>query len=93
MIGRMALTPKEKQKVIEKVRVHDKDTGSSAVQIAILSEEIARLTDHLKTHRKDNHSRRGLLRMVAQRKKLLGYLKDQNARQYGSVIKKLGLKR
>ena len=89
----MALNAKEKQKVIGKVRVHDKDTGSSAVQIAILSAEIARLTDHLKIHRKDNHSRRGLLTMVAQRKKLLGYLKDQNMRQYGSVIKKLGLKR
>lgn len=89
----MALAPKEKQKVIEKVRTHEKDTGSSAVQIAILSEEIARLTGHLKTHRKDNHSRRGLLGMVAQRKKLLDYLKDRNARQYGSVIKKLGLKR
>lgn len=89
----MALNAKEKKKVIEKVRVHDKDTGSSAVQIAILSAEIARLTDHLKIHRKDNHSRRGLLTMVAQRKKMLGYLKDQNARQYGSVTKKLGLKR
>ncbi|MEK7098976.1 MAG: 30S ribosomal protein S15 [Patescibacteria group bacterium] len=89
----MALNAKEKQKVIGKVRVHDKDTGSSAVQIAILSAEILRLTDHLKIHRKDNHSRRGLLTMVAQRKKLLGYLKDQNMRQYGSVIKKLGLKR
>ena len=89
----MALSAKEKQKVIASVRTHDKDTGSSAVQIAILSEEIARLTDHLKTHRKDNHSRRGLLTMVAQRKKLLGYLKENNARQYGSVVKKLGLKR
>lgn len=89
----MVLTAKEKQKVIAKVQTHEKDTGSSAVQIAILSAEIIRLTDHLKIHRKDNHSRRGLLAMVAQRKKLLGYLKDQNARQYGSVIKKLGLKR
>lgn len=93
MMEYMALGAKEKQKVIEKVRAHDKDTGSSAVQIAILTEEIARLTAHLKTHRKDNHSRRGLLGMVAQRKKLLGYLKDQNPRQYGSVTKKLGLKR
>ncbi|OHA03755.1 MAG: 30S ribosomal protein S15 [Candidatus Sungbacteria bacterium RIFCSPLOWO2_02_FULL_54_10] len=89
----MALTAKEKQKVIANIRTHEKDTGSSAVQIAILSAEIIRLTDHLKVHRKDNHSRRGLLTMVAQRKKLLGYLKDQNARQYGSIIKKLGLKR
>ena len=89
----MALAAKEKKKVIEKVQTHEKDTGSSAVQVAILSAEITRLTDHLKIHRKDNHSRRGLLTMVARRKKLLGYLKDQNVRQYGSVIKKLGLKR
>lgn len=89
----MALSAKEKQKVIASVRVHEKDTGSSAVQIAVLSEEITRLTGHLKIHRKDNHSRRGLLAMVARRKKLLGYLKDQNVRQYGSVVKKLGLKR
>lgn len=89
----MALTPKEKQKVIEKVRVHDKDTGSSAVQIALLSEEITHLTGHLKTHRKDNHSRRGLLTMVAQRKKLLSHLKETSVRQYNSVVKKLGLKR
>ncbi len=89
----MALTPKEKQKIIEKVRTHDKDTGSSAVQIGVLSAEITRLTAHLKTHRKDNHSRRGLLGMVAQRRKLLDYLKESNARQYNSVVKKLGLKR
>lgn len=89
----MALTPKEKQKIIEKVRVHDKDTGSSAVQIAVLSAEIIRLTEHLKTHRKDNHSRRGLLGMVAQRRKLLDYLKETSTRQYNSVVKKLGLKR
>jgi small subunit ribosomal protein S15 len=89
----MALAPKEKAKIIEKVRVHDKDTGSSAVQIAVLSAEISHLTDHLKTHRKDNHSRRGLLGMVAQRKKLLDYLRETSMRQYNSVVKKLGLKR
>jgi len=89
----MSLAPKEKAKIIEKVRVHDKDTGSSAVQIAVLSAEISHLTDHLKTHRKDNHSRRGLLGMVAQRKKLLDYLRETSMRQYNSVVKKLGLKR
>ena len=89
----MALNPKEKAKVIEKVQAHDKDTGSSAVQIAVLSAEIGRLTEHLKIHRKDNHSRRGLLGMVAQRRKLLDYLKESNVRQYNSVVKKLGLKR
>ena len=89
----MSLTPKEKAKITSGFKVHEKDTGSSPVQIALLSEEIVRLTDHLKTHRKDNHSRRGLLGMVAQRKKLLDYLKQTNVRRYNSVIKKLGLKR
>lgn len=89
----MALNAKEKLKVIEKVRTHEKDTGSSAVQIGVLTEEIARLTSHLKTHRKDNHSRRGLLRMVAQRKKLLDYMRETSGRQYSGLVKKLGLKR
>lgn len=89
----MALTPKEKVKVIEKYRVHGTDTGSAEVQIAVLTEEIGRLTDHLKKFRKDNHSRRGLLAMVARRKKFLDYLKEGNIRKYNSLIKKLGLKR
>ncbi len=89
----MSLTPKEKAKAIAGVQTHEKDTGSSGVQIAILTREIGRLTDHLKDHRKDNHSRRGLLGMVAQRKKLLDYLRGTNMRKYNSVIKKLGLKR
>ncbi len=89
----MSLTPKEKVKAIAGVQTHEKDTGSSGVQIAILTREIGRLTDHLKDHRKDNHSRRGLLGMVAQRKKLLDYLRGTNMRKYNSVIKKLGLKR
>ena len=89
----MALSAKEKVKVITDFKIHEKDTGSSGVQIAILTREIARLTGHLKDHRKDNHSRRGLLGMVAQRKKLLDYLKETNTRRYNSTIKKLGLKR
>ena len=89
----MALVAKEKAKIIEKFRTHEKDTGSSEVQIAVLSEEIAHLAEHLKKHAKDFHSRRGLLGMVAQRKKLLDYLKESNARKYNSVVKKLGLKR
>ena len=89
----MALTTKEKTRIIEKFKVNDKDTGSSEVQVALLTEEIVRLTAHLKTHAKDNHSRRGLLGMVAQRKKFLDYLKDTNTRKYTSVVKKLGLKR
>jgi small subunit ribosomal protein S15 len=89
----MSLPSKDKAKIIEKLRIHDTDTGSSAVQIGVLTEEIARLTGHLKTHHKDNHSRRGLLRMVAQRKKLLDYMRETNGRQYAGLIKKLGLKR
>lgn len=89
----MALTPKEKIKVIEKYRVHGTDTGSSEVQIAVLSQEIAKLTEHLKKFPKDNHSRRGLLGMVARRKKFLDYLKKTNVRKYNGLIKKLGLKR
>ena len=89
----MALTQKEKLKVISKFRVHDKDTGSSEVQIAILTEEINRLTDHLKQYPKDNHSRKGLLGMVAQRRKLLDYLKEKNIRKYNHLVKKLSLKR
>lgn len=87
------LTVKEKQKIIGKIRTHEKDTGSSAVQIAILTEEIKRLTSHLKTHKKDNHSRRGLLKMVAKRKSLLDYLANDNLRSYHTVIRKLGLKK
>ena len=89
----MALTNKEKQKIIEKIRVHGTDTGSIEVQIALLTEEIGRLTGHLKKHPKDNHSRRGLLTMVASRKKFLDYLKEHQTRKYNSVVKKLGLKR
>ena len=87
------LASKEKNAVIEKFRVHNKDTGSSDVQIAILSEEITRLAEHLKKHPKDNHSRRGLLQMVAQRKRLLTFLSRDNEERYLKVIKKLGLKK
>ncbi len=73
--------------------MHDKDTGSPEVQISLLTEEVARLTKHLQAHKKDNHSRRGLLGMVARRKKFLDYLKESDARKYAALIKKLGLKR
>lgn len=89
----MALALKEKSKVIDKYKTHGKDTGSSEVQVALLSEEIVKLTGHLKKHPKDNHSRRGLLGMVAQRKKFLDYLRKDNIRRYNKLIKKLGLKR
>lgn len=93
MIIVMALTPKEKGKIMNKFGIHEKDTGSTEVQIALLTEEVNRLTSHLKTHLKDNHSRRGLLSMVARRKKFLDYLKETNVRKYNALIKKLGLKR
>ena len=78
---------------MEDVKTHEKDTGSTEVQVALLTEKIGQLTEHLKTHKKDFHSRRGLLGMVAKRKKFLDYLKETNVRKYNSLIKKLGLKR
>lgn len=86
------LKAKEKEKIIEKFKSAEKDTGSPAVQAAILTETIKKLTDHLKTHRKDKHSRRGLLMMVSKRKKLLDYLSRQDKKTYAEVTKKLGLK-
>jgi small subunit ribosomal protein S15 len=87
------LNVKEKAKVIEKFKTHETDTGSTEVQLAILTEEIERLAEHLKKHPKDNHSRRGLLGMVAKRKRLLDYLAKTNTRKYNSTLKKLGLKK
>jgi len=89
----MALTVKNKEKVIKKHQIHNKDTGSSGVQISVLTEQIKELAEHLKKNKKDNHSRRGLLKMVSKRKKLLDYLKRHNEESYSSLVKKLGLKR
>ena len=75
-----------------KHKIHERDTGSADVQIALLTEEIQRLSAHLKKHNKDNHSRRGLLKMVGKRKRLLDYLKDEDEKRYASLVKKLGLK-
>lgn len=86
------LTAKEKTKVMEDFKRHEKDTGSEEVQIALLTEEIKKLLTHLKKHKKDAHSRRGLLKMVSKRKKLLDYLKKENVRKYNAVIKKIGIK-
>ncbi|KKP97482.1 MAG: 30S ribosomal protein S15 [Parcubacteria group bacterium GW2011_GWD2_38_12] len=83
----------EKEKVVKKFRVHEADSGSAEVQIALLTEKIASLTDHLRAHTKDNHSRRGLLMMVSQRKTLLSYLSRKSEKRYSSLIKKLGLKK
>ena len=88
----MALTHKQKEKVTTEVKRHDKDTGSSEYQIALFTEQIRKLTIHLKKNNKDFHSRRGLLKMVAKRKKLLGYLKITNEKSHKELIKKLGLK-
>ena len=87
------LETKKKQKIIEKHKTHQTDTGSVEIQVAILSEEISQLAKHLKKHPKDNHSRRGLLGMVSQRKKLLSYLQKNDEKRYNSLIKKLELKK
>lgn len=87
------LTTRQKTKIIKETAIHDKDTGSPEVQVALLSKRIAELTDHLKKHRKDNHSRRGLLGMVADRQNHLAYLKKNYPRRYAAVIKKLDLKK
>ncbi|HQB84869.1 MAG TPA: 30S ribosomal protein S15 [Candidatus Pacearchaeota archaeon] len=87
------LTTEEKQKLIKNYKLHDQDTGSPEVQIAILSEEINRLLLHLKKNAKDLHSRRGLLKMVVRRKKLLKLLKKEDEKRYENVIKKVGLKK
>lgn len=87
------LNTKQKSKIIEKFRKHSTDSGSAEVQVAVLTEEIKRLANHLKKHAKDNHSRRGLLGMVARRRKLLDYLARTNARKYNNLVKKLGLKK
>jgi small subunit ribosomal protein S15 len=86
------LTKKKKQTAMKEVRLHDSDTGSSEVQAAILSKEIEELSKHLKKHPKDNHSRRGLLGMVAKRQATLKYLEKKNPRKHKTLVKKLGLK-
>ncbi|MDY6794211.1 MAG: 30S ribosomal protein S15 [Actinomycetota bacterium] len=89
----MPLSSEEKLPIIEEFRSHDKDTGSAEVQIAILSKRIDELTEHLKVHKKDHHSRRGLLKMVGRRRRLLDYLKDKNVERYRDLIERLGLRR
>jgi len=82
-----------KRETVGKFGKNEKDTGSSEVQIALLTERINQLSDHFQTHTKDHHSRRGLLRIVSQRRRLLDYLKSQNVERYGAVIEQLGLRR
>ncbi len=89
----MVLATDQKKQIIEKYKLHESDTGSPEVQIAILTERINYLTEHLKTHKKDHHSRRGLLKMVGQRRAMLNYLKKNNFDRYRVIIEKLGLRR
>ena len=89
----MALTAEEKQDIIAKYATHEGDTGSPELQLALLSKRIAYLTEHLKEHKHDHHSRRGLLLMVGDRKRLLSYLKDVDINRYRALIEKLGLRR
>lgn len=87
------LTKEKKSKLIEKHKVHETDTGSASVQIALLGEQISKLTDHLKKFKKDNHSRRGLLKMVAKRKTLLEYLAKGDPKTLGELQKRFGIKK
>ena len=87
------LTLRQKNKIIKETSIHDKDTGSPEVQVALLSKRINELTDHLKKHKKDNHSRRGLLGMVADRQTHLTYLRKVYPKRYATIIKKLDLKK
>ena len=89
----MSITAERKQQLIKDYATKDGDTGSPEVQVAILSERIQNLTEHLKTHQKDFHSRRGLLMMVGQRRRLLDYLKDRESARYEQIIERLGLRK
>ena len=89
----MALTKDRKSSLIEDYRHHDTDTGSPEVQVAILTERITYLTEHFKTHAKDHHSRRGLLKLVGQRRRLLDYVKAKNVDRYAELIKRLGIRK
>ena len=89
----MSITTEEKQRVMKEFATKEGDTGSPEVQVAVLSSRIATLTEHFKTHKKDNHSRRGLLMMVAQRRKLLDYVRGKDDARYQDLIKRLGLRR
>jgi small subunit ribosomal protein S15 len=89
----MSITPGRKAELIKTYATKSGDTGSPEVQVAILSERIANLTDHFKTHVKDNHSRRGLLKLVSQRRQLLDYVKDRDEKRYKTLIERLGIRR
>ena len=87
------LATEKKQEIINSFKLHESDTGSPEVQIAILTERITYLTEHFKTHKKDHHSRRGLLKLVGQRRRMLDYVKKKNVDRYKNIIEKLGIRR
>jgi len=89
----MVLEKEKKKEIVAKYRLNEKDTGSPEVQIALLTERITSLTEHLKTHKKDHHSRRGLLKMVGQRRRLLDYLVGRERARYERIIRELGLRK
>ena len=89
----MALSAEEKNKIVEEYRLRDNDTGSPEVQVALLAQNINSLQEHFRDHTKDHHSRRGLIRMVSQRRKLLDYLRVKDRERYAALIERLGLRR
>jgi len=89
----LVLTSTKKKELIDQFKLHDSDTGSPEVQVGLLTHRISYLTDHLKTHKKDHHSRRGLLMLVGQRRRLLNYVKNKDVQRYRGIIKTLGLRR
>lgn len=89
----MAITKERKNELINEYKTHENDTGSPEVQIAVLTEEINKLNEHLRTHKKDHHSRRGLMKMVGKRRNLLTYLRNKDVQRYRVLINKLGLRR
>lgn len=92
-VNRMAITQERKNELIAEYRTHESDTGSADIQIAVLTEEINNLNEHLRTHKKDHHSRRGLFKMVGRRRNLLKYLRENEVSRYRDLIAKLGLRR
>jgi small subunit ribosomal protein S15 len=92
-IKKVVLSSENKQAVIERFKLHDSDTGSPEVQVALLSHRIDYLTEHLKIHKKDHHSRRGLLMLVGHRRRLLNYVKNKDIQRYRTIIETLGLRR
>ncbi len=92
-MSQMAITQERKNEIINEYKIHESDTGSPEVQIAVLTEEITTLNEHLRVHKKDHHSRRGLLKMVGKRRNLLNYLRKKDVTRYRELIKNLGLRR